>query len=163
MYKRCMHKYPITEVVIHLIYILLFLIFGSSFGFLCVGGTSYMFLQMIVHLIFSSEFKKKGDPILKEHYPDLYERYMGKDSSSIRKLLSYMPSRKDDIRPIPAAQFLLLDKKLTADILNDKNIKNMRDDAKLYVLGGLLAILPFILAFVVSWLLAAIMFIKSII
>ena len=161
MYKRFIHKYLIIEGIIYLIYIIL--IFKLSIGtvFFGAGAVSYIVLQIIISLMLSSEFKKKGDVILKERYPELYKLYMGIEHDPIRKVFSYMPARKDDIRPIPAAQFLFIDKKLTSEQLNDEDIINMRIDARLYFICSLLFILPFILLFVGLWVYVAIIFISN--
>ena len=163
MYKCFIHKYLIIEAIIYLIYITIIIYAGLDIVFFGPGALSYITLQVIISLMLSSEFKKKGDFIIKERYPDLYERYMGREHDSIRKTFSYMPARKDDIRPIPAAQFLLFDKKLTVQQLSDEDIINMRKDAKLYYICSLLYILPFVLLFVGFWVLLAVIIWKTLI
>ena len=137
MYERFLHKYLLFEGIIYILLIVVFAVLGVEV--IVPTAIIYIITIYILTRFLMHEWRKKCDPLLKEHYPELWARYMTK--SGIFGL--FQP--EDYLFPPPAAQYILWDKNLELKYRKDTNIIEMKNDAKLYLVFAALAFIPIIL------------------
>ncbi len=78
----------------------------------------YFFLSLIVMVVAYMKLARKSDAYIKEHHPDLYDRYYN----------VLITGTKQPKRPV----YIGLQSMFNTDYMGDPNLKTIRKEAKLY-------------------------------